>query len=100
MPLPACLLKGHRVQSKRLFIFLGQVAASPRRCRQNATSYGNCGQRWAHTTTQRPHHEALVDNIRNIGIIAHVDAVRGSPLLRARHSRWLIPFPTGQDYYY
>lgn len=77
MPVPVYFLQSHRVQSRSLFGLSSQIAA----CKGGRLQHGalqRAGLRWAHAATQRSHYEAKVENIRNIGIIAHVDAVRSS----------------------
>lgn len=77
MPLPACLVRGHKYQPglSTFAVFLKQNSVNQRACRQNGSG-ALYSQRWAHIGIPTPHHEAAIENIRNIGIIAHVDAVR------------------------
>jgi hypothetical protein len=75
MPIPACLLPGCRAPSRSLaglFMHTLVPRLGPRRSRACPQ---RIPQRWVHLAA---HHEAAVENIRNIGIIAHVDAV-GDP---------------------
>lgn len=78
MPLSVCFIRGRRQQSAKLAGLCTEAAIY--------RSYYGCGaqqravlrpaaRRWAQTAAPRAHHEAHVENIRNIGIIAHVDAV-------------------------
>lgn len=76
MPLPVCILGGQRGQSKRLFNLFNQVAFARRPSHHNVSFHAKSTRRWAHVNAQSSHEGANVKNIRNIGIIAHVDAVR------------------------
>lgn len=74
MPLPASLLRGHSEKPKTMVGLFGQIAVYGRG--QNGYLRRYYARRWVHVALPRPHHEANVQDIRNIGIIAHVDAVR------------------------
>lgn len=78
MPLPVCLPRGYIQQPKDLFKSLKRGSINRLDCAKYGFNLRSSTQRWA-TTTQRAHYEAKVENIRNIGIIAHVDAVREWP---------------------
>lgn len=81
MPLLRSLLRGHAEQARsitRLFIF-SRVGVCRDGCRNTGLLLKQFPRHWAHGVAQRAHHEADVRNTRNIGIIAHVDAVRCLP---------------------
>lgn len=100
MPIPACLLPGRRTPSKSLAGLLIHAVAPRLGPQQSWVCFQRPAQRWAHVAA---HHEAAVEHIRNIGIIAHVDAVSG-PVPRLRSyicsgsSVWLTLFP-GQNHH-
>ncbi|CAN8103039.1 unnamed protein product [Discula destructiva] len=73
MPLSVCLLRGHRVQPKDVLNLSSQAAVYKYGWRQYEPLLQRSRQRWV-STAQRSYYEAKVENIRNIGIIAHVDA--------------------------
>lgn len=77
MPLPACLLPGRRASTKSLAGLLAHVVVPRVGPRQSWACSQRPAQRWAHVAA---HSEAAVEHIRNIGIIAHVDAVSGPEL--------------------
>lgn len=76
MPMSASLLRGHRHQSRSLVGLLSRVVVLRHGCRPRGVPFTVSTSRWAHVAAQLAHYEAKVENIRNIGIIAHVDAVR------------------------
>lgn len=80
MPMSACLLRSRRTPSKNLASLLIHAVVPRLGSRQSWACFQRHTQRWAHGAA---HHEAAVEHIRNIGIIAHVDAVSGPvPSLR------------------
>lgn len=48
-------------------------------CQLKISNFGQCHLRRNHAGPGHPRHHSLVQDIRNIGIIAHVDAVRLCP---------------------
>ncbi|KAF3767422.1 P-loop containing nucleoside triphosphate hydrolase protein [Cryphonectria parasitica EP155] len=79
MTLSVCLLRGHgHHQPSKLVRLCNEVALCGYGYKRDGNLLRHATRRWNQTTTaQRAHHEAQVENIRNIGIIAHVDAVCG-----------------------
>lgn len=84
MPMLACLLSGRKAPSKSLAGLLVHAAVPRPAHRQSWACLQRSAQRWAHVAA---HNEAAVEHIRNIGIIAHVDAV-GGPRLLQRGQTW------------